>query len=152
MNLPDLALWAASKELPAPVVRCIRVATLHDFELAWNYRSPGRRGGAANVARAPGRSVPGVVLCIDRATLAALDHKEGHPKRYSRGDAPLAVELRTGGRLDAWVYEVTDEWRASGLVPPRADYLNLLIQGARRFGLPQWHIRSLETTPTAPAA
>ena len=150
MHLPDLARWVASRELPPPVIRCARVVTLHDYELAWNYRSPGRRGGACNVRRVAGRSVPGVALRIDAATLDAIDAKEGHPQRYSRGAAPVPVELPDGGALHAWVYEVTEAWRQAGPVPPRPEYLNLVIEGARRFGLPQWHLRILQATPTLP--
>ena len=70
MHLPDLARWAAERGLPTPVVRCARVATLEGYALTWDYRSPTRRGGAANVRPAPGTSTPGVALQVDAPTLA----------------------------------------------------------------------------------
>ncbi len=151
MHLPDLARWIASRDLPPPRVQCLRLATLREHAIVWNYRSPGRRGGAANVAPAPGQAVPGVALLVDAATLHAIDRKEGHPARYSRGTTPKALELLTGGSMHAWVYEVTDAWRQPRQVPPRPEYLNLVIEGARRFGLPEWHLRILEATTTTRA-
>jgi hypothetical protein len=149
MHLRDFARWSRERGRAKPVVRCVRRATLRDFELVWNYRSPVRSGGAANVAPVAGRLVPGVILAVDAATLASLDRKEGHPNRYCRGDAPRPVELAGGGQGSAWVYEVTKAWRSTAAVPPRLAYLNLVVEGARQFGLPEWHIRTLEATPTA---
>ncbi len=148
MHLPDLARWAAERGLPAPVVECARIATLEGYALTWDYRSPTRRGGAANVRPTPGTSTPGVALRIDAPTLAALDQKEGHPDRYRRGPEPKPLRLPGGARLDAWVYEVTPDWRCASPAPPRSDYLNLLIEAGQRFGLPAWHLRALAETPT----
>ncbi len=149
MCLPDLARWLRAKGHRPPADLRPRPALLPGHRLVWNYFSPPREGGAANVEPCPGRALPGIVFDVDAELLAALDRKEGHPERYSRGDAPRTVELPAGGTLDAWVYVVTPAWARAEPVPPRRAYLDLLVAGARAHGLPGWHVAELLATPTA---
>ena len=130
MHLEDLARWMREHGFAAPSIADVAVAYLEDHRLAWNYRSPRRKSGAANVVAAPGQRVPGVVLTVDETTLAALDRKEGHPNRYTRGEAPVTLALETGGTTLGWVYRVTEAWLLEEPVWPSRAYLDLIIEGA----------------------
>ena len=130
MHLPDVRRWLGANGHGAAALCAVERARLPGFELAWNYRSASRRGGAANVVALPGAEVRGVVLHGDDALLDALDEKEGHPTRYDRGDRPVAVERWDGGALTAWLYRVAPSHASLAPVPPRAGYLRLLVEAA----------------------
>jgi hypothetical protein len=150
MHLGDLARWlredGSAQALPARV----EPACIADFELAWDYRSVARGGGAANARPRPGGELRGVCLACDETLLAALDRKEGHPHRYARGPAPVwATLLASGEAVRAWLYRVTPAHERPGTVPPRAAYLHLLVQAAEEHGLGEAYIARLRATPTA---
>lgn len=148
MHLDDLGAWMASAGLGAPSVSGVRRGALEGHRLAWDYRSPSRGEGAADVIRAKGARVPGLVLEVDAATLAAIDQKEGHPDRYARGERPEPVHLEGGEDARAFVYRVTDAWRRPEPVWPSTDYLALLVEAARAHGLPADHHAALCATPS----
>ena len=135
LHLQDLASWMVIRGLGEPGISGVAVAELPAHRLAWNHRSAARGAGAANVEPEPGSSVWGALLEVDARTLAAIDLKEGHPHRYNRGDRPSAVLTAAGAAL-AWVYRVTPAYRRPGPVPPTAEYLSIVLDGARQLGLP----------------
>lgn len=148
MELDDLARWLGERGYPQLVPIAMEPGMLPGYRLCWNYRSPARKGGAANVEPCDGPPLPGLALAVDAALLEAIDHKEGHPERYKRELLP--VMLASGRRIEAWVYRVTEDWRVEGEpVWPRGAYLELLLKGARHHGLPDWHIAALEEVPRA---
>ncbi|RMG17996.1 MAG: GNAT family N-acetyltransferase [Deltaproteobacteria bacterium] len=148
MHLADLARWMHAHRFGRPGIHRMQRAALPGHRLAWNYRSPARGAGAANVVPAPGRVVPGLLLEVDERTLAALDAKEGHPVRYSRGDRPLPVRVEGAAARRAWVYRVTPRWEREDGTWPTAEYLALLIRGAIDARLPGPHLRRLVHTPS----
>lgn len=127
----------------------VESAYLPDHRLVWNYRSNTRGGGAANVERCSGRELPGVALLVDETALSVIDRKEGHPSFYSRGVSPLHARLSGGDEITAWVYVAVKRRCSTTPVLPLRTYLQLLIDGARKHGLPATHIAELEATPTA---
>lgn len=147
MDLEDLARWMDRRGFGAPRVFDARPAVLPGYRLAWNYHSRARDGGAANVEPLVGQELPGVVLDVDERTFEAIDAKEGHPRIYSRGDEPLSVRLFAGPVTSAWVYVVNPEHRCSTPVWPRRTYLDLLVRGAVRYGLPESHLEWLRSVP-----
>ena len=84
LDLTDFIAWCRRERGLTPKIERISWAWLRDYRFSWDYYSPVRRGGAANINPAAGYSVAGVVFKVDSATLAALDAKEGHPERYLR--------------------------------------------------------------------
>lgn len=151
MHLGDLARWLGERDLLHLAPRLATPAVLADHALDWHYHSMSRDGGAANVVAAPGREVRGVVLHACEALLDAIDRKEGHPLRYSRGDTPVvAACLRTGAPLQAWLYQVTDAFRTDAPVAPRTAYLALMIEAARAHALGADWVAHLEATPSRP--
>ncbi len=146
MHLPDLRRWMEGRGHGDGSILASSGALLDGWELVWNYRSPTRKGGAANVRERAGAVLPGVVLEVDAGGLRALDAKEGHPGRYSRGDALVEVQI-SGGTTGAWLYVVRPEFRSEGMVPPRRAYLELVLAGARAHGLPDKHLGILGEVP-----
>jgi hypothetical protein len=146
MDLQDLQRWLREKGRDPVAPERVEVGVLEHHRLVWNYRSPSRAGGAANVESAHGEHLPGVVLHVGDALLDAIDAKEGHPDRYARALRPARVGER---HLDVWVYEVTDAWRKDEQVWPRRAYLDVMLRGARSHRLPDWHIDVLAALPTS---
>ena len=150
MDVDDLRSWFVSKGYEdAHIERCLP-ATLPGYRIIWNYYSKTRRGGAANIEHvADASSLPGLALLMNGAGLAAIDRKEGHPHSYSRGSAPITVQLTDGTPVDAWVYiAVPTKCRPSTVLPTPA-YLDIMVKAAERAGLPAEHIEILKRTPTA---
>jgi hypothetical protein len=154
MHLPDLKRWLGAQGFPKTGIHRVAPARLEGFELVWNYWSPVRQGGAANVQPAPPKgSVFGALLEVDTPTLLALDTKEGHPERYSRDPEPLRCHpLNKSAPVNAWVYRVTADYRSTEPIPPAPSYLALLIEGAEELELPGTYIDTLRTTPIAPTS
>lgn len=147
MHQEDLARWFEANEFDYDAsVLGLELGYLVDHTLVWNYLSPVREGGAANVGAAPGKRLPGVILEVDASGLEAIDRKEGYPDRYGRRLETIAVP--DGVERQAWVYRVTDAYRREGFTPPRRNYLDLIIAAAERFRFNdaylEW-LRSLET-------
>lgn len=142
MDLGDVAAWFEQQQLGKPNVLHLAVGCLEGHRLVWNYRSPRRGAGAANVEPAVQRSVPGLLLEVDDATLSGLDRKEGHPGRYLR--QLQTCRVWSGELREAWVYRVVPAYRERALVPPRAGYRDILLAAARRHGFPAEYIAELE--------
>jgi len=147
MDLDDLRRWLDDKGYASTGLLSSQPGILSGFALVWNYHSKVRAGGAANIEERSGAQLPGLVLTVDAKTLAAIDRKEGHPHRYSRGSRRRSVVLRDNSRVDAWVYVVQPQFILDNIVPPAADYLRLIVAAARKHRLPLWHIALLEQTP-----
>ena len=143
MHLGDLARWLDERGLAELAPLEARPARLVDHALDWHYHSMSRDGGAANVVPAPGAEVRGVVIHGCERLLEAIDAKEGHPVRYSRGTQPVpAACLHTGEVLEAWVYRVQPAYRTDAPVAPRAAYLQLMLEAAGHHGLGEdWQAR-----------
>jgi hypothetical protein len=149
MDVDGLRSWLKDNgHIDARVDRWER-ATLAGHCLVWNYYSRTRRGGAANVKQCEGASLPGVALQLNSAGLAAVDRKEGHPKFYSRGEAPVTVQLSDGTSVRAWLYIAVSNKCRLTKVPPTREYLDIIIKAAERHSLPADHIEMLRGTPTA---
>lgn len=149
MHLVDLARWMRDRRLGDLGSPSVQRALLPKHRLVWNYYSPPRRGGAANIEPCEDGDLPGVVIDVDARLLAAIDRKEGHPERYSRGERPRPVRLESDVWTEAWVYVVRPPYRKPHPVHPRREYLELMIEGARGHGLPTWHLELLLSTPVA---
>lgn len=150
MVLEDLRAWFVAKgHQDARIERCVP-ATLPGYGLVWNYSSHSRRGGAANVERvADTSSLPGLALLVNSAGLAAIDRKEAHPNSYSRGSAPLTVQLIDGIEVEAWVYVAVPAKCSLTTVPPTRAYLDIMIRAAERHQFPLEHVEMVRSTPTA---
>ena len=96
----------------------------------------------------------GAAWRADDMTLASLDRVEGVAGGLYRR-ALCTVELRSGGTVDAVLYErtpresvydVLSQYRLHG--PPWKDvYVEAIARGYRRFGLPEAALRSRNSSP-----
>ena len=150
LNLQDLGDWLTAHGYDPRGIQTIVPARLNNYRLIWDYRSPVRQGGAANVAPAPGELVYGGLLRIDSACLKGLDHKEGHPERYNRGTEPIACQrlTDTNSNVYAWVYEVQPAFKQIEFTAPRRVYRDIVVAGAQSLRLPEPWIDHLRNTPT----
>jgi gamma-glutamylcyclotransferase len=127
----ELAAWC-------PTHRALGPAELPDHRLAFLRRSIRWAAGVVDIVPAPGRSVWGVLYALPLGA-GELDAKEGAGFAYRRRGVEV---LRDGLSFAAFAYEVIEKEPAE--VPPRADYLELLVTGAREHGLPEDYIAQLE--------
>ena len=149
MHLEDLRRWLENQGYSTAGIRTAEPAVVLDYRLVWNYFSVVRNGAAANAEPYEGAELLGVALAVDDATLAALDIKEGHPKRYRRDSQPVSARLlKSGSRVEAWLYRAQPEHLRSSFVPPRRGYIQLMIKAAEQQGLPAEYIGALRKVPT----
>jgi len=119
-----------------------RIARLAGYRLAFNMR--GDDGSLyANIAR-PGDGVIGVLYRCDEAALARLD-------AYEQGYDRLAVRVTLeGGEPRAAMAYVARPEHTADEGAPTAAYLGIILRGARRHGLPDAYVRSIEARGAAP--
>ena len=147
MDLAALQHFFRSEEFYDARILFVEPARLDGYQLVWNYYSPNRNGGAANIERAPERNLPGLLLCVNEQAQIAIDWKEGNGSYYDRGKQKIAVSLLRGGELQAWVYAAAPKRISSRIEPPRQTYLNVLLAAAERYQLPDWYRAELAATP-----
>ncbi len=147
MHLADLRRWLRLHDAEDAFPHRWEPARLAGYELAWNYRSIARRGGAANAMPRAGGELRGLALAGSERMLAALDAKEGHPGRYDRGRVPLtATLLADGSAVQAWLYRVAPAHELDVPVAPRAAYLQLLIEAAHEHDLGADYVRHVRAS------
>ncbi len=150
MHLEDLARWLHANGCADALPVRVAAARIEDYELAWNYRSVARAGGAANAMPRAGMTLRGLALWGDDRMLAALDRKEGHPERYDRGSHPVRATLLDGSTtIRSWLYRVAPAHELEADVPPRRAYLDLLIEAAAQHGLGADYVAHLRQIPTS---
>jgi gamma-glutamylcyclotransferase (GGCT)/AIG2-like uncharacterized protein YtfP len=145
MHLGDLRRWLTTSDLPPGRILQAEAAKLVGYRLVWNYYSPARAGGAANVEPAD-EELPGVALRLDAEAFQALDRKEGYPERYGRTQA--RAFLARGEAIEAWVYVAQARHVEPDPIPPSRRYRELLLEGAAAFGLPEAHLAALRALAT----
>jgi gamma-glutamylcyclotransferase len=131
MSSAELAAWC-------PSLRVLGVAELPGHRLAFLRRSIRWGAGAVDIVPAPGRSVWGVLYELPLG-VGELDAKEGAGFAYRRREVEVVLD---GSSFAAFAYEVIDKEPAE--VPPRPEYVELLVTGAREHGLPANYIAELE--------
>jgi cation transport regulator ChaC len=120
MNLRDIR-----RTTPAEFVSA---ATLFDYKLAFTRYSKGRKGGVADVVKASGDYVEGVLFRIK--DLKALDAREGAPYCYKRGKVKVLVH-ETMKFVNVWTYEVVN--KEGYEIEPSEHYKRLIKEGAQQF-------------------
>jgi len=120
-----------------------RVARLADYQLVFDLGVGRGERGVANVRRAPGDEIWGVIYEIGLRDAAHLDRTEGVPRGAYRR---LGVELELAGDAVAAGYTL-ESGRGRPGRKPSLRYMGLLLKGARYHGLPEhWteRLRSFE--------
>ncbi len=149
MHVPDLERWLGEKGYAVDGMLRVEAVVMPGYELVWNYFSRVRAGAAANVRARAGAELRGVALQVTPELFGAIDIKEGHPGRYHRGDAPRPARLqRSGESIQAWLYQVQPAYLSDGFVPPRRQYLALMIEAATEHGLGDDYVAALRQVAT----
>ena len=145
LHIQDLKHWLRHYGYCDEGILQVLPAILDNYRLVWNYYSPVRKGGAANVEPCEGHQVLGALLELTAETLPGIDRKEGHPKRYNRGAGPIeAKTLDQKSTYLAWVYEVQPAYQTSEPTQPTQEYFEIMLEGIRQIGLPQSWIQTVE--------
>jgi gamma-glutamylcyclotransferase len=135
-NMDELAMSAL-----CPSASCVGVACLDGFRLAFTRRSIISGTGVADVVRAPGASVWGVLYELEEADLAALDRKEGRGWAYAREEEAVRL-VRGGSARRALLYTVIAKEQRH--VRPSREYLARMLDAARGHAFAGDYIAMLE--------
>ena len=129
--------YGANMDRPAMAKRCPQAKPL-GIAMIDGYRFTIGSGGYACLARAPGKSVHGVLWRLTPRDLAALDAYESiDTGLYRRAFLPV----RFGGRTSQALLYLG---RRPGQSRPRRGYLQSVIAAARDWKLPPGYIARLE--------
>jgi gamma-glutamylcyclotransferase len=117
------------------------IAEARGWKLCFPRTSPKRKGGVGSIVREPGQSVWGVVFAVTDRDLVRLDSYEGVPKgAYTR--EPIEVFDQQDRKVQVLTYIAVPQ--QGGPFTPHKDYIDLYVRGAKYFGLPEAHVRTLE--------
>jgi len=143
MDVDDFNKWCRCREKPSPEWKLIEVAWLENYELAFNYYSRSRRGGAANLMEKAGSSVYGLLFKVSDDELGIIAEKEGHPSYYEE----VEVEVRSGKGTPtkAKSYKVIKEREEDQHQLPTEEYMQLIIRNGRKHGFPAAYLSFLES-------
>ena len=151
MDKDDLDKWCKNRGYP--LVRCSSVlpVKLSGYKLTFNYFSPTRQCGAANIVKSKVEHVYGLLLEIEDSALDTIRSKEGYSydrsKRYY-DEIRVDVETFDGMKIkDVFTYKVVRERQTTDHQPPATAYLDLLIRNAVRYGFPRDYINYLKAVP-----
>jgi AIG2-like family len=131
MASSQLAAWGTQH-------RALGAAELPGHRIAFLRRSIRWQAGAADIVPDPSDSVWGVLWELPFGA-GDLDRKEAAGDAYRR----RAVTVRLNGEtVTAMAYEVIEKEPRE--VPPRREYLDLMLAGAREHGLPETWLQRIE--------
>jgi gamma-glutamylcyclotransferase (GGCT)/AIG2-like uncharacterized protein YtfP len=124
-------------DLVCPGAAYLGPARLDGRRLAFLRRSIRWGAGVADIAPDPDSHVWGALFELPESCVGALDAKEGEGFAYRRVELDLEHD---GATVRAQAYELIE--REEREIAPRAEYLALLVEGARARGLPaDWLMR-----------
>ena len=106
------------------------IATLPNYKLVFVGWSRQRRGGVASIKPFRGEKVLGAIYEVSDRDLRQLDSKEGYPDNYNR--LKVTVFKEKGEPVEAITYIKA---RQSEETPPSPEYLSIIQQGYRDWGL-----------------
>jgi gamma-glutamylcyclotransferase len=130
---------AETMERLCPGQRFAGLAELPDHRLAFTRRSIRTGTGVADIVRADGQSVWGVLYELDATMLAVLDEKEGNGWAYRRDLVSLRGSL--GEERLALAYSVIA--KKPDEVRPSPEYLRGVLDAARERLLPEHYVAAL---------
>lgn len=141
-----------------PSSRFVGLAVLRDHRLAFTRYSKNRKCGVADAVPDEGKMVWGVVYEIDDRGVGPLDAAEGyrpgrHKNAYVRKECHVFVWGDENQPLAAAVYfgEPQDAPPPPNQqYKPNKQYKKLILDGARRWSLPDDYIKQIEAIEVAP--
>lgn len=125
-----------------PKAMAVGRARLPSYRLAFTRYSKQRKGGSADIVEDAGSEVWGVLYDVDDACVAAMDRVEGVPTAYRRERVTVIDDA--GEAREALTYVAN---RTGDFYPSRS-YVEVIVRGARAYGLPDEYVAALERTKT----
>lgn len=141
LNSAHFADWLAQKGLTGVGTKLEKVsnAYLTGYRLGFTRRSTKRKAGVADVVKANGERVWGVVFSPTEGQWRALDQKEGVSSgAYKRHEVSVQYDKETLGKdplHPCTTYVVVK--REVSLQVPDPEYLKIIQDGGKKHGLPQ---------------
>jgi len=117
-------------------------ARLPGYRLAFSRYSRQRRGGSADMVEDASSEVWGVLYEVGEECLASMDRVEGVPVAYRRGRVTVFDDA--GKSYDVLTYVAN---KTGDFLPSRS-YMEVILRGAREYGLPAEYIEGLEQIKT----
>lgn len=128
----DMIKWCKENGFDMPKLLNPVPFRLENYKLDFTRKSINRKGGVADIIFSPGDFCYGVVFDVTQRDLDIIDEKEGVRSRSYQ-----QIMLPNG----AITYEVVNK---KSYVKPSSEYVDLIIKGAIRYGLPPEWIDKLE--------
>jgi gamma-glutamylcyclotransferase (GGCT)/AIG2-like uncharacterized protein YtfP len=143
MNLGYLKSWLTQHGGRPDGIRGAAPATLADHRVVFNF--PAVIGTTANLVKAAGETVHGVLLEVDDAALQKLEQKEHVPRAYQRVRVSVTDE-RGKVHDDAYALTAPPERCKEGV--PKKKYVDIIIKGAEEFKLPAEYVAKFKAVKT----
>jgi len=125
-----------------PAARPLGRARLPGYRLAFSRYSRQRRGGSADVVEDAPSAVWGVLYEVDGACLGSMDRVEDVPTAYRRERVTVFDDAGQPQEATTYVANPTGEFL------PSRSYLEVILRGARAYGLPAEYVAHLERIRT----
>jgi hypothetical protein len=134
LNQEDLNKWCRQRNRPLIDLKSKspRTCILRDYRLDFNYYSPSRGGGAANIEPSLGEHVEGVLFEMTSADMHTVNVKEGAPNFYR--EIHVSVTLKDSGKVDGVATYTACDNRKTHFTAPTDEYLKIMLDGAKAFG------------------
>jgi len=132
LDKDDLNNWCKRKGYTPLNLKFLQVLKLDSYKLDFTTYSPTRESQVADIVWSPGSFCYGAVFDITDKEKEILDEKEGAPSFYKELSLPDGI----------FTYEVVNKKQST---LPEDSYLDLIIQGAKNYGLPGIWIDLLES-------
>ena len=134
----NLSLAQMARRCPA--ARAMSRAVLHGYRLSFPRLGSNWTGGVAGIEPDAIARVEGAVYRVTAACLRTLDAMEGVGSlRYQR--VTVSVVMPDAQAMEAATYVATPE--PGGPFEPSAQYVRVIMQGAREHGLSACHVSQL---------
>jgi gamma-glutamylcyclotransferase (GGCT)/AIG2-like uncharacterized protein YtfP len=136
-----------------PHARMACLATLREHTFNFWVTSRDSVGGEMDIQGKKGQKVWGVVYHIDELEVGRLDQGEGFDpgsphEIYERVELMVYDDDRDKSPLTIWTYRGTKQAERKKGNRPTAQYLKLIVEGAKHWRLPQEYVASLESVET----
>ena len=137
LDQEDLKKWCKMKKLNTLKLKNPQCHCLKDYKLGFTRCSESRKCGVADIINSPGDFCWGVIFDISDDDWKVLNKKEG-----CKLDQKNSAYKRCHLFDDVYTYEVVKKKK---FVRPSTDYVDLIINGAKHYGLPESWINKLES-------
>ena len=129
----------------------VGIGYIENYKLAFTRKSTGRwkPGGVADIVQSEGARVWGIVYKISAKDESELDTREGFKRDHPTTGAyiKINVEVRVGHETKyAMTYSVREKQLKH--VPPKREYLDLIVAGAKSRDFPALYQKALTEAAT----